>query len=59
MVRGGCLAGASVEPADVLLDDWDLFMALKRFSELRELGGGGVAGSYRASFKRYTRSPCW
>jgi hypothetical protein len=29
-------------------------MALKRFSELREIGAAGVAGSYRASFKSYT-----
>jgi hypothetical protein len=30
------------------------FMALKRFSELREIGDRSVAGAYRASFKRYT-----
>ena len=30
------------------------FMALKRFSELREIGDRGVAGAYRASFRRYT-----
>src|ERR1035437_8658326 len=30
------------------------FMALKWFSELREIGDHGLAGSYRASFKRYT-----
>jgi 4-hydroxybenzoate polyprenyltransferase len=31
------------------------FLALKRFSELREIGDHGLAGSYRASFKRYTQ----
>ena len=37
------------------------FMALKRFSELREIGDRGVAGAHTgASFKRYTqRSRCW
>jgi hypothetical protein len=29
-------------------------MALKRFSELSEIGDRAVAGAYRASFKRYT-----
>jgi len=30
------------------------FMALKRFSELSEIGDRAVAAAYRASFKRYT-----
>jgi hypothetical protein len=30
------------------------FMALKRFSELNEIGDRSVAGSYRASFRYYT-----
>jgi decaprenyl-phosphate phosphoribosyltransferase len=30
------------------------FMALKRFSELNEIGDRSVAGAYRKSFQRYT-----
>ncbi|HUD22310.1 MAG TPA: UbiA prenyltransferase family protein [Acidobacteriaceae bacterium] len=47
-----------VPPLSLLVCYWMIgcyFMALKRFSELRELGEGGVAGAYRASFKRYTQ----
>jgi len=47
-----------VPPLSLLMCYWMVgcyFMALKRFSELRELGEGGVAGAYRASFKRYTQ----
>ena len=47
-----------VPPLSLLMCYWMIgcyFMALKRFSELREIGDGGVAGSYRASFKRYTQ----
>ena len=46
-----------VPPLSLLICYWMIgcyFMALKRFSELREIGDRGVAGSYRASFKRYT-----
>jgi 4-hydroxybenzoate polyprenyltransferase len=46
-----------VPPLSLLMCYWMIgcyFMALKRFSELREMGEGGVAGAYRASFKRYT-----
>jgi decaprenyl-phosphate phosphoribosyltransferase len=46
-----------VPPLSLLMCYWMIgcyFMALKRFSELREIGDRGVAGSYRASFKRYT-----
>ena len=47
-----------VPPLSLLMCYWMIgcyFMALKRFSELREIGDHGVAGSYRASFKRYTQ----
>jgi 4-hydroxybenzoate polyprenyltransferase len=47
-----------VPPLSLLMSYWMIgcyFMALKRFSELREIGDGAVAGSYRASFKRYTQ----
>ena len=47
-----------VPPLSLLMCYWMIgcyFMALKRFSELRELGEGGVAGVYRASFKHYTQ----
>jgi decaprenyl-phosphate phosphoribosyltransferase len=46
-----------VPPLSLLMSYWMIgcyFMALKRFSELREIGDVGVAGSYRASFRRYT-----
>ena len=45
-----------VPPVSLLVSYWMIgcyFMALKRFSELREMGGG-AAGNYRASFRRYT-----
>jgi 4-hydroxybenzoate polyprenyltransferase len=46
-----------VPPLSLLMCYWMIgcyFMALKRFSELREIGDRGVAGAYRASFRRYT-----
>jgi decaprenyl-phosphate phosphoribosyltransferase len=49
-----------VPPVSLLVAYWMIgcyFMALKRFSELSELhksGDHALAGSYRASFKRYT-----
>ena len=46
-----------VPPVSLLIAYWMIgcyFMALKRFSELNEIGDRSVAGSYRASFKRYT-----
>ncbi len=46
-----------VPPVSLLIAYWMIgcyFMALKRFSELNEIGDRAVAGSYRASFKRYT-----
>ena len=46
-----------VPPISLLMCYWMIgcyFMALKRFSELREIGDREVAGSYRKSFKRYT-----
>jgi decaprenyl-phosphate phosphoribosyltransferase len=52
------VAAFLVPPLSLLMCYWMIgcyFMALKRFSELREIGDHGVAGSYRASFKRYTQ----
>ena len=46
-----------VPPVSLLVSYWMIgcyFMALKRFSELSEIGSKSVAGAYRASFKRYT-----
>jgi 4-hydroxybenzoate polyprenyltransferase len=46
-----------VPPVSLLMSYWMIgcyFMALKRFSELREFGDAAAAGAYRASFKRYT-----
>jgi decaprenyl-phosphate phosphoribosyltransferase len=46
-----------VPPLSLLVSYWMIgcyFMGLKRFSELNEIGDRKVAGSYRASFKRYT-----
>ncbi len=49
-----------IPPVSLLIAYWMIgcyFMALKRFSELSELhksGDQALAGSYRASFKRYT-----
>ena len=51
------VAAFLVPPLSLLMSYWMIgcyFMALKRFSELREIGDSGVAGSYRASFRRYT-----
>lgn len=44
-------------PLSLLLSYWMLgayFMALKRFSEYRQIGDAAVAGSYRRSFRYYT-----
>lgn len=46
-----------VPPASMLLAYWMLgcyFMALKRFSELREMGSRKIAVAYRNSFRRYS-----
>jgi len=46
-----------VPPVSLLISYWMIgcyFMALKRFSELNEIGDKALAGNYRASFKRYT-----
>jgi decaprenyl-phosphate phosphoribosyltransferase len=51
------VAAFLVPPLSLLMSYWMIgcyFMALKRFSELREIGDRSIAGSYRASFKRYT-----
>jgi 4-hydroxybenzoate polyprenyltransferase len=46
-----------VPPVSLLLSYWMIgcyFMALKRFSELKEIRNRRVAGAYRASFNYYT-----
>ena len=46
-----------VPPISLLVAYWMIgcyFMALKRFSELNEIGDRSVAGAYRKSFQRYT-----
>ncbi len=46
-----------VPPVSLLVAYWMIgcyFMGLKRYSELNEIGDRAVAGSYRASFKKYT-----
>jgi decaprenyl-phosphate phosphoribosyltransferase len=46
-----------VPPISLLIAYWMIgcyFMALKRFSELNEIGDRAVAGSYRKSFQYYT-----
>lgn len=48
---------AITPPASLLCSYWMLgcyFMAIKRFSEYREIGNVKVAGDYRRSFRRYT-----
>ena len=48
---------ATIPPASLLIAYWLLgayFMALKRFSEYRQIADRGVAGSYRRSFRFYT-----
>lgn len=47
-----------VPPASLLLCYWMAgcyLMALKRFSEFREIGDPEIAGAYRKSFKHYTQ----
>lgn len=44
-------------PASLLISYWMIgcyFMALKRFSELREIGNISLAGAYRKSFLKYS-----
>lgn len=51
------VASFLVPPLSLLVCYWMIgcyFMALKRFSELREIGDRGVAGAYRESFRQYT-----
>jgi len=46
-----------VPPTSLLISYWMIgcyFMALKRFSEFREIGSSLVASSYRKSFQHYT-----
>jgi len=60
MLLGWYAVTNDVPPVSLLIAYWMIgcyFMALKRFSELSELhksGDSALAGSYRASFKRYT-----
>jgi decaprenyl-phosphate phosphoribosyltransferase len=51
------MSAFAVPPVSLLIAYWLLgayFMALKRFSEYRQIGDAGLAGSYRRSFKTYT-----
>ncbi len=51
------VAAFLVPPISLLIAYWMIgcyFMALKRFSELNEIGDRSVAGAYRKSFQRYT-----
>ena len=46
-----------IPPASLLICYWMAgcyLMALKRFSEFRDIGDAGVAGAYRKSFQQYT-----
>lgn len=57
MLLGWYTVTLLVPPISLLIAYWMIgcyFMALKRFSELNEIGDGAVAGSYRASFRYYT-----
>lgn len=57
MLLGWYAVTILVPPVSLLVAYWMIgcyFMALKRFSELNEIGDRAVAGSYRASFKHYT-----
>ena len=58
MLLGWYMVTATViPPASLLVCYWMLgcfFMALKRFSEYRDIANISVAGAYRESFKRYT-----
>jgi 4-hydroxybenzoate polyprenyltransferase len=57
MLLGWYAVTALVPPVSLLVAYWMIgcyFMALKRFSELNEIGDRSVAGSYRASFRYYT-----
>jgi 4-hydroxybenzoate polyprenyltransferase len=51
------VTSALIPPASLLLCYWMIgcyLMALKRFSEYREIGSAQVAGTYRKSFQYYT-----
>lgn len=51
------VATTLVPPTSLLVSYWMIgcyFMALKRFSEYREIGSAAVAASYRKSFQHYT-----
>ena len=57
MLLGWYAITTLVPPVSLLIAYWMIgcyFMALKRFSELNEIGDRSIAGSYRASFKHYT-----
>ncbi|MFZ0395957.1 MAG: UbiA family prenyltransferase [Terracidiphilus sp.] len=51
------VATTLVPPTSLLVSYWMIgcyFMALKRFSEYREIGNAAAAASYRRSFRHYT-----
>ncbi|MDE1154543.1 MAG: UbiA prenyltransferase family protein [Acidobacteriaceae bacterium] len=57
MLLGWYAITVLVPPVSLLIAYWMIgcyFMALKRFSELNEIGDRTLAGNYRASFKHYT-----
>jgi decaprenyl-phosphate phosphoribosyltransferase len=57
MLLGWYAVSVLVPPVSLLISYWMIgcyFMALKRFSELSEIGDRSVAAAYRTSFKHYT-----
>jgi len=53
----GMVTSLLVPPVSLLICYWMAgcyLMALKRFSEYREIGDAGIAGAYRKSFQHYT-----
>ena len=58
MLMGWYMVTSTITPPiSLLISYWMIgcyFMALKRFSELREIANAEVAGSYRKSFRKYT-----
>lgn len=57
MLMGWYIVTTATPPASLLLSYWMIgcyFMALKRFSEYRQIGDRLIAGAYRRSFYGYT-----
>jgi 4-hydroxybenzoate polyprenyltransferase len=56
MLLGWYIVTSAVPPASLLISYWMIgcyFMALKRFSEFRQINDRAVAGAYRRSFQSY------